>query len=72
MIHEIETGDFDKEWDDELIMDGLSLDELSSSDEDCIPAQIRRESQGQCKRRRVKEDLFASGIVNHHYKSDSE
>ena len=66
MIHEIETEDFDKEWNKELILDGLSSDELSSSDEDRIAAQICRESQGQRKRRKIKEDLFASGIVDHH------
>jgi hypothetical protein len=70
MIHEIETEDFDDEWNEELIMDGLSADELGSSDEDRIAAQIRRESQGQRKRRKVKEDLFASGLVNYHHDSD--
>lgn len=66
MIHEIETEDFDKEWDDELILDGLSSDELSSSDEDRVAAQIRRESQGQRKRRKLKADLFTSGLVDYH------
>lgn len=66
MIHEIETEDFDEEWNEELILDGLSSDELSSSDEDRVAAQICRESQGQRKRRKIKEDLFASGIVDHH------
>ena len=70
MIHEIETEDFDEEWDEELILDGLSPDELSLSDEDHVAAQIRRESHGQRKRRRVKEDLFASEIVDHHYNSE--
>ena len=69
MIHEIETENFDEEWNDELILDGLSSDE-HSSDEDRVAAQIRRESQGQRKRRKVKEDLFASGLVNYH--NDSE
>jgi hypothetical protein len=64
MIHEIETEDFDEEWDEELILDGLSSDELISSDEDRIAAQIHRESQGQRKRRRVKDDLFTSGLVD--------
>jgi len=70
MIHEIKTEDFDEEWNEELILDGLSSDELSSSDGDCIAAQIRRESQGQRKRRKVKEDLFASGLVNQHRDSE--
>jgi hypothetical protein len=69
MIHEIETENFDEEWNDELILDGLSSDE-HSSDEDRVAAQIHRESQGQHKRRKVKEDLFASGLVNYH--NDSE
>jgi len=70
MIHEIETEDFDEEWNEELILDGLSSDELSSSDADRVAAQIRRESQGQRKRRKVKEDLFASGLVEHHHDSE--
>jgi hypothetical protein len=70
MIHEIETEDFDEEWNDELILDGLSSDERSSSDEDRVAAQIRRESQGQRKRRKVKEDLFASGLVDYHHDSE--
>jgi hypothetical protein len=65
MIHEIETEDFDKEWDDELILDGLSSDELSSSDEVRVAAQTRRESQGQRKRRKLKADLFTSGLVDY-------
>lgn len=65
MIHEIETEDFDKEWDDELILDGLSSDELSTSDEDRVAAQTRRESQGQRKRRKLKADLFTSGLVDY-------
>ena len=69
MIHEIETENFDEEWNDELILDGLSSDE-HSSDEDRVAAQVRRESQGQRKRRKVKKDLFASGLVNYH--NDSE
>jgi len=69
MVHEIETEEFDEEWIEELILDGLSSDELSSSDEDHVAAQICRESQGQRKRRKIKQDLFASGIVDHH---DSE
>lgn len=70
MIHEIETEDFDEEWNEELILDGLSSDELSSSDGDRVAAQIRRESQGQRKRRKVKEDLFTSGLVEHHHDSE--
>ena len=70
MIHEIETEDFDEEWNEELILDGLSSDELSSSDADRVAAQIRRESQGQRKRWKVKEDLFASGLVEHHHDSE--
>jgi hypothetical protein len=65
MVHEIETEEFDEEWIEELILDGLSSDELSSSDKDRVAAQIRRESQGQRKRRKIKQDLFASGIVDH-------
>jgi hypothetical protein len=65
MVHEIETEEFDEEWIEELILDGLFSDELSSSDEDHVTAQIRRESQGQRKRRKIKQDLFASGIVDH-------
>jgi hypothetical protein len=65
MVHEIKTEEFDEEWIEELILDGLSSDELSSSDEDRVAAQIRRESQGQRKRRKIKQDLFASGIVDH-------
>ena len=67
MIHKIETEDFDEEWDEELILDGLSLDELSSSDEGHVVAQICRESQGQYKRRKVKEDLFASKLLVNYY-----
>ncbi len=70
MIHEIETEDLDEEWNEELILDGLSSDELSSSDGDRVAAQIRRESQGQRKRRKVKEDLFTSGLVEHHHDSE--
>jgi hypothetical protein len=71
MIHEIETEHFDEEWNEELILDGLSSDEVSSPDEDRVAAQIRRESQGQRKRRRVKEDLFASGlVVDYHNESE--
>jgi hypothetical protein len=70
MIHEIETEDFDEEWNEELILDGLSSDELSSLDGDCVAAQIRRESQGQCKRRKVKEDLFTSGLVECYHDSE--
>ena len=70
MIHEIKTEDFDEEWNEELILDGLSSDELSSSDADRVAAQIRRESQGQYKRRKVKEDLFANGLVEHHHDSE--
>lgn len=66
MIHEIETEEFDEEWNEELILDGLSSDELSSSDEDRVAAQICRESQGQRKRRKIKDDLFTSGIVDRH------
>jgi hypothetical protein len=65
MVHEIETEEFDEEWIEELILDGLSSDELSSLDEDRVAAQIRRESQGQRKQRKIKQDLFASGIVDH-------
>ncbi len=65
MIHEIETEDFDKEWDKELILDGLS------SDKDHVVAQIHCESQGQHKRRKVKQDLFASELlVNYHNNSE--
>ena len=68
MIHEIKTEKFDvdEEWNDELILDGLSSDELSSSDEDRVAVQIRCKSQGQRKRRKIKEDLFTSGLVDHH------
>jgi hypothetical protein len=65
MVHEIETEEFDEEWIEELILDGLSSDELSSLDEDRVAAQIRRESQGQRKQRKIKQDLFASGIIDH-------
>jgi hypothetical protein len=65
MVHKIETEEFDEEWIKELILDGLSSDELSSSDEDRVAAQIHQESQGQRKRRKIKQDLFASGIVDH-------
>jgi hypothetical protein len=64
LIQDIETDDFDEEWNEELIDDGLSSDDSSSSDDDRVAAQISRESQGQRKRRKVKEDLFASGIVD--------
>ena len=52
------------------ILDGLSSDERSSSDGDRVAGQIRRESQGQRKRRKVKEDLFASGLIEHHHDSE--
>ena len=35
-------------------------------DEDRVAAQIRRESQGQRKRRKLKADLFTSGLVDYH------
>ena len=44
-------------------MEGLSSDDSSSSDEDHVVAQIHHESQGQQKGQKVKEDLFASGLV---------
>ena len=51
MIHDIEQGDErDSEWEEDLIAAGLSADESSSSDEDRVAAQIRRESTGQRKR----------------------
>jgi hypothetical protein len=66
MIHEIETESFNEEWNEELILDGLSLDELSLPDKDHIAAQICCKSQGQHMRRKVKEDLFANGPVDYH------
>jgi hypothetical protein len=63
MIHDIEQGDErDSEWEEDLIAAGLSTDESSSSDEDRVAAQIRRESTGQRKRRKVKEALFSSDL----------
>jgi hypothetical protein len=50
LIQDIETDDFDDEWNEELILEGLSSDDSSSSDEDRVVAQIRCESQGQRKR----------------------
>ena len=44
MIHEIETEDFNEEWNEKLILNGLSSDELSSLDEDRVTAQICQES----------------------------
>ena len=61
MIHEIETENFDEEWNDELILDGLSSDE-HSSDEDRVAAQIRRESQGQRKNGRKREAWGAAQL----------
>jgi hypothetical protein len=64
LIQDIETDNFDEEWNEELIDDGLSSDDSSSSDDDGVAAQIHHESQGQQKRWKVKEDLFSSGIVD--------
>lgn len=68
IIHEIEEINFDSEWEEELVADGLSSDssaESSSDDDNRVPGDIRRESAGQRKRRKVKEGLFASGIAVH-------
>lgn len=63
LIHEIEYGNEDAVWEEEVVAAGLSTDESSSSDEDRVPAEVRRESAGQRKRRKVKESLFRSGII---------
>ena len=63
LIHEIEYGNEDADWEEEIVAAGLSSDESSSSDDDHhVAAEVRRESAGQQKRRRVKENLFRSDI----------
>jgi hypothetical protein len=64
MIHEIEEGSGESDWEEEMIIAGLSTDESNSSSSDGFAAERRRESTGQRKRRKVKEFLFASGIVD--------
>lgn len=64
LIHEIEYGneDSDADWEEEILAAGLSSDESSSSDDNRVAAEVRRESAGQRKRRKVKESLFRSEI----------
>jgi hypothetical protein len=67
MIHvfELEEGSAgESDWEEEMIVAGLSTDESSSSSDDGFAAERRRESTGQRKRRKVKEALFTSGIVD--------
>jgi hypothetical protein len=66
LIHEIEYGNEDSDWEEEILAAGLSSDESSSSDDNHHGhgvAEVRRESAGQRKRRRVKENLFRSDIL---------
>jgi len=61
-IHETEFGNEDADWEEEIVAAGLSSDESSSSDDNRVAAEVRRESAGQRKRRKVKENLFRSDI----------
>lgn len=52
IIHEIEEINFDSEWEEELVADGLSSDssaESSDDDDNCVPGDIHWESAGQRK-----------------------
>lgn len=64
LIHDIEHGEEDSDWEEDAIAEGLTSDSSSSSDDDRVAADIRRESTGQRKRRKVKEGLFASELFN--------
>ncbi len=66
LIHEIELGNEDMDWQEETIEEGLSADNDTASSDSSIQIggpQRQRESAGQRKRRKVKECLFASGLV---------
>ncbi len=62
LIHQIETGSADPEWEEDCIMEGLSSDS-DTDGEGRGNRAATRETPGQRKRRRVKETLFASGIT---------
>lgn len=62
LIHEIEYGNEDANWEEEVVAAGLSSDESSSSDDERVAADVRCESTGQWKRHKVKENLFHSDI----------
>ncbi|KAL1671212.1 hypothetical protein EV122DRAFT_226954, partial [Schizophyllum commune] len=67
LIQDYEQDSVDEEWQEECIVDGLSTDSDNDTqehrrDED-IEGDLRRESAGGHKRRRVKEALFNSEIA---------
>ncbi|KAF8824329.1 hypothetical protein HHX47_DHR8000194 [Lentinula edodes] len=64
LIHIIEEGDVDSEW-EELIQQGLSSEssESESDGHEHVQAEVCRESKGQRKCKKVQNDLFASGIT---------
>jgi hypothetical protein len=66
LIHHIKQDSYDLEWQEELIMEGLSTDSGSSdsSSDDGFAREAARESSGQQKRHKVKQDLFESGVTN--------
>jgi hypothetical protein len=64
LIGQIESGQEDVEFEEELIQEGI--DEVSSaseSDDGHEPRAARRENAGQRKRRHLKADLVASGVM---------
>ena len=64
LVHDIEYGEEDSDWEEDAIADGLTSGS-SSSDDDRVPGStVRRESAGQRKRRKVKESLFSSELFN--------
>jgi hypothetical protein len=66
LIHHIEDGVFDYEWQEEMIQDGLSTSSNSSEDiamVDDEPELGLRLTEGERKRRKIKKALFDSGIT---------
>ncbi|PPQ83037.1 hypothetical protein CVT25_005279 [Psilocybe cyanescens] len=65
LIHGIEHHNEDMDPEEDIIAEGLSSGSSSSgSDDDRVPADIRRETAGQRKHRKVKENLFQSQLFN--------
>ena len=63
LIHQIESGSEDYEWEEECILDGLSSDSDSDGEHGGHIGNGTQETQGQHKCQKVKEALFASGIT---------
>jgi hypothetical protein len=66
LIHDIESdsNSMDEDWQEELIAAGVPSDSETSDND--APGMVRtrqRESAGQRKRRKIKDDLYASGIA---------